>query len=136
MKVFDLRDAAERALSCETFCQGVVIKVRPKFNWAAKTPPVDVTKIKLSSKGTWEEQACELATALRLPNSIAPAEKKVLDAKIDRLCDDVQNTLLGFFTNAQCFVFGSRVTGLAGVDSDIDLYAQLGKAIVAYTCIF
>ena len=112
------------------------IKLRPKFDWAAKTPPVDISKIELSGEGSWEEQARQLAIVLRLPDSIAPEEKKALDKKIDQLCDDVQNTLLGFFTNAQCFVYGSRLTGLAGVDSDIDLFAQLGKLLCYNNLIF
>jgi len=117
---------AEKALISENFINGACIKARPKFTRASKTPPVDIMKIKLDSQGSWEEQALELATSLKLVVGNVQ-DQETLDAQIQKLCTDVRKTFMGYFTDVECFVYGSRVTGLAGTDSDVDLFVKLGK---------
>ncbi|XP_059474832.1 speckle targeted PIP5K1A-regulated poly(A) polymerase-like [Neocloeon triangulifer] len=118
--------SAESALSSANFYNGRQISVKPMLSdipARVAKPTVNMKDLQLNANESWEKQAEELAIAFKV--LVTPAEIARDEQRVDRLLSDVRGVLREEFEDVRCFVFGSRVTGLVCIDSDVDIQVKL-----------
>ncbi|XP_065334755.1 speckle targeted PIP5K1A-regulated poly(A) polymerase-like [Cloeon dipterum] len=111
---------AEKALTN----QGGNIITRPIFKSAPKAANKPVPR--LDASDPWEAQAKQLAVAFKL--AVTPEVEEQHRKQQDHLLTDIVTTFQPLCRKVDCFVYGSRATGLADIDSDIDVHIKLDYA--------
>ncbi|CAB3383670.1 Hypothetical predicted protein [Cloeon dipterum] len=111
---------AEKALTNQ---DGNII-TRPIFKIAPKAAKKPVPR--LDSSDSWEAQAKQLAVAFKL--AVTPEVEEQHHKQREHILTDIVTAFQPLCRKVDCFVYGSRATGLADIDSDIDVHIKLDYA--------
>ncbi|XP_065353686.1 uncharacterized protein LOC135948383 isoform X2 [Cloeon dipterum] len=120
--------SAEKALSSNITHRGAYINTRPMFKHKLQNLPAPKLEgVQSDCSDSWEVQAKQLAIACKL--AVTPEVERQHQMQTEHLLADIVRTIQPLCNGeVHCFVYGSRATGLADIDSDIDVHVKLDYA--------